>query len=287
MPNDPLVCAICLTRNRPEMLKRAVRCWQAQIYSSRLVILDNGTVPLHIDAGTLGLPAKYSDGFTGVHIVTGRAGSSIGALRNEAIENVSRARIGFPPADIIVHWDDDDLSHPNRIAEQVALLQSSGAAVVGYRDLLFWDQRKYAAARERHEHDIAVGGQAGGSVEGYVNEAWLFTDAPNHAPGTTFAYWRKTWEHCKFSDLMAGEDGDWLRRVGWQNAETVSSLRAWPVSDEVEKVANIRGWTYACDPRMIATIHGANTCSKIMPNAPEWKRVPQWDITARRMVEDA
>ena len=44
-------------------------------------------------------------------------------------------------ADILVHLDDDDYSHPNRIAEQVVLLQSSGADCVGYREMLFWQNR--------------------------------------------------------------------------------------------------------------------------------------------------
>ena len=51
--------------------------------------------------------------------------------------------------EILIHWDDDDYSHPNRIAEQVALLQSSGAdATVGFREMLFWREDALPGLRE-------------------------------------------------------------------------------------------------------------------------------------------
>ena len=46
--------------------------------------------------------------------------------------------------DILIHWDDDDYSHPNRIAEQVALLKSSGADVVGFSEMLSWRETPQA-----------------------------------------------------------------------------------------------------------------------------------------------
>ena len=116
---DPTVCAVMLTRNRPDMARRAVRSFESQTYQNkRLVIWDTVCGPTVRHAGHF------------QHCTIGDAGESIGKLRNQAN--------ALCREDIIIHFDDDDVSHPNRIAEQVAHLQASGAECVGYREMLFW-----------------------------------------------------------------------------------------------------------------------------------------------------
>src|SRR5258708_3294771 len=101
--NLPAVAAVMLCHGRDEMAQRAIRSFTLQDCENKkhLLIWNNdGTKP-------------------------------IGTLRNEANAQVD--------ADIICHFDSDDWSHPNRIAEQIAQLQSSGAECVGYNEMLFWD----------------------------------------------------------------------------------------------------------------------------------------------------
>jgi hypothetical protein len=232
----PTACAILLTRDRPEMAARAVRCFERQTYvNKRLLLLHGGDYSYSILGDVLG-----GDAMKVATCVLARHGASIGALRNQANRAAARANI-------FIHWDDDDLSCPTRIAEQVALLQWSKADVVGYRDLLFWRQAQ--------------------------REAWLYSASPRniYAPETTLCYWREAWVRHPFLDTSAGEGNpQWLAGM---RLETVSSLRDGT-------------------PRMVATLHGANTCSRLPANAgrpdqKQWTRAPQWDDGVRRMVEEA
>jgi len=125
---EPLVCCVCLTADRQELTERAVRCFEAQTYQKKwLLIYDTGREELTLD----GIGATLQDAARRVSIVREAGGRSIGALRNAANALVMHC-------DIIAHFDSDDHSHPNRITEQVALLKASGADAVGYHEMLFW-----------------------------------------------------------------------------------------------------------------------------------------------------
>src|SRR5579862_5978565 len=179
--SEPTVSCIMLTRDRPELAKKAIECFRGQTYDPckrMLFILDSGD-PSWFDPAAdcenenhLGAP-QYAD-------------QPIGALRN--IAN------GCVEAAILLHWDSDDWSHPNRIAEQVELLQSSGADVVGYKEMLFW--------RTITLKDPAIG-------EVQDEEAWLYTGpTAMQTLGTSLCYWRKTWEKKPFNpQLPRGKGG--------------------------------------------------------------------------------
>lgn len=249
MSAQPTVCAICLTKDRPEMLARAVRSFQAQTYENkRLIIYDSSA-----EHPTLSrIPER------GVHIHTKLGVRSIGRLRNAANE--------YSEADILVHFDDDDVSHSNRIAEQVALLQSSGADVVGYSNLLFW--------REAEQ------------------EAWLYSarDA-GYAPGTSLAYWRRTWERKPFPDISNGEDNEWLR---WLKLERESSLpEILNLVQMPEGHMKPIGRTPSMQPRLIASIHAGNTSDSyrtlLAVNCEQrdhyFRRVPEYDSVCREAMQ--
>jgi hypothetical protein len=105
-------------------------------------------------------------------------GITFGALRNQA--NAFAAS-----ADIIAHFDSDDVSHPRRIEEQVAFLQSSGVEAVGYRELLFWDTRQHGAA-------------------------WIYAHPhPAYLVGASMCYWRRVWQAYPFDERVPHEDQDW------------------------------------------------------------------------------
>lgn len=240
---EPTVCCAMLTRDRPAMAARAVKSFRRQTYErKRLLILDTG-----------GPGASFDCNHEIVHAWRSQfSGHSIGALRNKAND----LTLG---CDIIAHWDDDDWSHPNRLAEQVALLQSSGAECVVYQDMLFWDTRgtmipHVSGAKTR---------QPG------LDRAWLYTNpVPIYSLGSSMLYWRSAWEKTPFDDINHGEDGRFMGKV-----KTVG------VSSVLGTVAR-----YA-EPRMVCGIHGGNSSPYRPESAPNsYRRVPEWDsYCAERM----
>lgn len=228
--NMKRVLCTLLTAGRPEMTARAIRCFHQQTYpEKRLYILDSGAEPLSNEALCFGHARGRLE-----------PGKPLGELRNLAVAMSSPNALD---CEIIAHWDSDDWSHPERLSEQVALLESTGAAAVGYNEMLFWDSAILPNATIRQA------------------AAWVYTQANDRLVlGTSLCYWRKTWEKLPFPEIQTGEDTVWLHRI---KAHGVSSL--------TEDLLT------AADPRMIASIHGSNTCSQIMPGKAEWKRARDWD----------
>lgn len=265
MATEPTVVCVCLTKDRPEMLKRAIASFRSQAYANkRMYILDSGETP-SVDS----LPDCYPEFGIMCHR-THPQGRTIGALRNYA--NEFAARDG---CDFIAHADDDDYSAPQRLTEQVALLASSGADAVGYSDLLFWDTRKYVARveRERSHHE---------SREGLVNEAWLYSRPTRlNVPGTTLMYKRSTWERKPFPHLPeVGNPTSQGEDIVWQ-----AGLKVEAVSSFTEP--GICGLSQS-GPRMIASIHGANTMAFGYANVghvEEFRRTPEWDSFCERTMK--
>lgn len=243
--NQPSVCAVMVTADRPEFVKKAVECFLKQSYeSARLLIFDSSLSCepiLHPKIAYARAPRLR--------------GSAIGFLRNTANEMVT--------ADVIVHWDDDDWSHPNRIAEQVDLLAATGADVVGYNEMLFWRTAPLSAQ------------YPDGADVPPREQAWLYRHhRVNYALGTSLCYWRKTWDAKPFKAELGraggtGEDHDWIQGLGVIAATAVPGL-----TEENEQ------------PRMIARIHGANTSGQYqnLEGSDSWKRVPEWDARVREML---
>lgn len=261
--SEPLVCAVMLTRDRPAMARRAVKAFRAQTYENkRLLIVNSGP------HGPLLTDDEEGDMLREPCLVGIDALGSIGALRNLACKIASHhyAERSDRPG-IIVHWDDDDWSHPNRIAEQVALLQSSGADLVGYRELLFWDTRQ---APDGGEHRASK--EAAVITTGSNPVAWLYqSHRADHVLGTSFCYWRRTWERKKFADLPKGPAA---------TGEDWTFLQGLKVASETAIAADSAG------PRMIASIHPGNSSQAYDPeNHPrEWRRAPEWDEYCRERM---
>lgn len=260
------VLAVCLTKDRPEMVARAVRCFRAQTYENkRMLVWDSSTGLTMCDQleneGVVHVPAEPQ---------------SIGMLRNSAN--------GFwTEFEIICHWDDDDYSHPRRIEEQVATLEASGKETTGYNEMLFWKtEHKWVGCR-------AGGDPANAGSYEYVRycdicgiedtcddplppcegEAWLYRQPrPGYALGTSLMYWCRAWEHNPFPDQSNGEDFEFLKHV------SCKSETSWP-----------RNELTSIEPRMIATVHGGNTATIIDPSRhSEWRRVPDWDARVRAIL---
>ena len=254
------VTVIMLTCDRPEMTSRAVRCFEAQTYPhKRLVIYDTSH-----DAIT-----RYRGHFQ--HCEIGAEKRTIGALRNLANK--------FADSDFIAHMDSDDWSHSRRLEEQVALLEATGKLCVGYRELLFWDTRV-----AHIEVDPTRKGPDGKGCLGTVKsigEAWIYRNPGRGlCAGGTIMYRRELWEQCPFPDAPH-EDIRW-----WSENQAVSAgyldASAMPEWDCMEAAS--------MDPRFIARIHGTNT--ETIPRGTMlsgggggvWKRAPEFDsYCAERM----
>ena len=257
MDNTPVVCAIMLVNGREAMVQRALKCWRAQTYvKKRLLVLDSGAEQIH------GTPYGETDATT--VWMPGMRAQTIGALRNSANWcAVERYR-----PEVIVHWDSDDWSHPKRIEEQVATLflppsrerhlnpralieeqlaslLTAPSGVVGYTEMLFWD-----------------------STPGQFAGAWRYRQSNPALPlGTSLCYWSAAWLGCAFEHITppGGEDVRWLSR----QHPYPRGLSSIPAEGR---------------PRMIAAIHGDNTSSQILPEAREWSRAPEYDTYCREVM---
>lgn len=230
---EPLVCAVMLVDGRWPMVKRAMAAFQHQTYQRRkMFVLNTGA-------------EDVSDLIGDAHYEWRKrpAGARIGTLRN--IANA------LTRADILIHWDSDDWSHPERIAQQVALLQASGDVdAVGYNEMLFWREAV---------HYPECGHVPGDCGHYHPGQAWRYTGS---ILGTSLCYWRDAWSEQAFSGRMDhGEDSEWLTRVKSVAAPSICAKSAL----------------------MVAAIHAGNAGNSAyipseMANYPaHWSRVAEWD----------
>lgn len=157
------------TRDRHALLPLAISSLLAQDWPAgliELVVIDDGEQP----AGEL--IAELLDGASALRYRR-IAPATIGAKRNLACE--------LARGEAICHWDDDDWSAPERLRDQAEILQQSGKAVVGYHDLLFWDECNLSASR--------------------------YEGVPNFSlAGTSLMYRYDWWRLHRFADVSIGED---------------------------------------------------------------------------------
>jgi len=178
----PAVFAVMLTRNRASMACRAVECFRQQTYpADRRVLLVYDT--------STDRPAWSTKADNEAYLwVPAAHGQPIGTLRNQAndvaVTGVGGNRPGLIGApDILCYWDDDDWSHPARIAEQVDAVLMREAT--GYNEVIFWDQT--------------------------TKQCWKYRGSPDYIVGASLCYWRATWERNPFPALHTGEDTEWQR----------------------------------------------------------------------------
>ena len=250
-------CVMLMSPGREAFQHQAVACFNSQTYTGGLRLL---TLPAD--------PAR-----------------TIGAMRNYANSLLT-------DCDIVCHWDDDDWSYEYRIAEQVALLQATGADCVGYNEMLFWREsvqdRVKALVTDKGgwtREDLAKYGVSWPPPAGWLSnlptgEAWLYSNPnPRYALGTSLCYWRRAWEALPFPDLQHGEDTEWLKRV---NCHAISAVPVYVRCPD--------------DPPMVARIHSGNSSSaydraemvrhNALPAAErQWVRAWGYDNFCREVME--
>jgi cellulose synthase/poly-beta-1,6-N-acetylglucosamine synthase-like glycosyltransferase len=111
-----LVSCVCVTRNRPDLLKRSIECFLAQTYANRELIV------LYEDDDTA-TEEFVGNGFSpdsGVRLIRVPAypKMTLGELRNVAIK-IARG-------EFVCQWDGDDWYHMNRIELQYRKLFTEG-----------------------------------------------------------------------------------------------------------------------------------------------------------------
>jgi glycosyltransferase involved in cell wall biosynthesis len=128
----PVVSCLLVTADRPNLLKRALRCYQQQTYApTELVVLDNGDERIEDVVASFDLPGTvrylYVDRGPDLYI---------GGLRNRALEEATGEFV-------IPQWDDDDWSHPERIERQVEELRKGYDACTLQGTLMHVDSPDY------------------------------------------------------------------------------------------------------------------------------------------------
>lgn len=278
------VCVIMPTADRTQMTRQAVKCFLDQTYDNkRLLVLDTGKTPAPIEdlLFSLGAPTVSTSplhaGTVALYGVSKcwkryRArhsyhpdklrGLTIGALRNMAC-----VFDGDPsePCDLIAHFDSDDYSAPTRLAEQVELIESTGADVVGYNEVIFW--RDCAKCRQEHLNDREVAFCEDG-------EAWRYCYQAFQRPiGGSILYRRSYWTANKFDQRMQGTS-EYYNFVRGTKCLGVSSIGR---QDR--------------EPRMICRIHGKNSSKSYdCIDDPKVKqstftRSPQFDEICKERIQ--
>lgn len=111
-----LVSCVCVTRNKPALLKRAIDCFLAQTYGNKelIVLYEDDDVATEEFLGK-GYPRE-----SGVRLfrVPAYPKMTLGELRNAAIK-IARG-------EFVCQWDDDDWYHMNRIELQYRSLFNEG-----------------------------------------------------------------------------------------------------------------------------------------------------------------
>lgn len=168
------VSAIMPARGRSALAAKAIISYLTQTYKNKeLIIIDDDDEP------------AFENGF--------QFGGSINYYRYSGEwRNIPQKRNALcerATGDIIMHFDSDDWSSPDRMEDQVSRLVAGGGAiqVTGYHSMLFWEEP--------------------------ANRAWQYRGPwPTFALGTTLAYFPSWWKNNKFpEDRPTCEDNAFVK----------------------------------------------------------------------------
>ena len=132
----PSVTALCLTRNRRELLPRAIQCFLHQSYENKkLLILADGEdisdlVPDDQRISLVTFPEESRPRLIGVK------------------RNIGCAMVD---TDLIAVFDDDDASGKHRLSDQIDRLVASGLSCTGYKSLRFKDGHQWWEYHGTHD----------------------------------------------------------------------------------------------------------------------------------------
>ena len=141
---NPFVSCLMVTRGNTELIKYSLASYQRQTYAHRELV-----VVAESYAGEKVRAFIDSQEALNARVFVAPPGLTLGDHRNLA---AARAR-----GAILVNWDDDDVSDPQRLDVSVQALRKSGAAAAFLsRLLVWWPQRKIAAISERRAWEQTI-----------------------------------------------------------------------------------------------------------------------------------
>jgi glycosyltransferase involved in cell wall biosynthesis len=162
---NALVSCVMPTYNRRDFIPAAIDCFLKQTYEKReLIILDDGNdkvrdlIPIDSRIIYFDLPTKLTTG-----------------CKRNMINATARG-------EIIAHFDDDDWSADDRLADQVQLLRNSKMPIAGYSDMIYWNVSDKSVVYYK------------GFILGYV-------------AGNSLCYLRDYWIQHQFPMLQVASDG--------------------------------------------------------------------------------
>lgn len=212
-----------LTADRHAMAERAIRAFEQQTYRNRMLyILDNGV------ERQPGVTWRFT--WTKLDYIPELKGRPLFQLMNEVTE---RALAAFPDATLVAKWDSDDWSHPERLSEQVKIIQPGDYMVTGYNSMPLL-------------HDS-------GEVYEYSNPS------TRYAVGTSLLYRREAWEQHHFPDTrkLNAPEGRRNERGGGSDTQWVMH---WGAKGQVNAVDSTGPDGV---PRMVASLHSGNAIMKL------------------------
>lgn len=183
-----LVSAIMPTRGRQAWAQQALECFLAQTWPDKeLVIVDDEDDP------------SFPAGVDRPHVVhfyhTTRL--PIPVKRNMA----GRIALG----EILMHFDSDDWSAPERMADQVQRLKDSGKAMTAYSAMLFYVEPNGPALK--------------------------YHGLPEYGIGTSLCYRRSWWQNHPFNETLKDcEDNEAMRAAFRANQVTSTDAGALMVA---------------------------------------------------------
>lgn len=166
-----LVSAIMPTRGRRDLAQRALASFLSQTYEKKeLIIYDDGDDPSFPDE-------REMERMKGILYRRWRGDSpmNIAQKRNHC------ARMA--DGQIVMHFDSDDWSAPERMADQVRRLEESRLQVTGYKSMLFYQVETGRAYRYSSPFN-------------------------NYAIGTSLCFFRSWWERFHFNEQLKEKWGE-------------------------------------------------------------------------------
>lgn len=173
------ISCIMPTTGRRDFVPVAIESFLSQTYENReLVILDECDEAPCKDLVPRDPRIRY-------FARRGDLDRTIGDLRNMCCD--------LAEGGLIAHWDDDDVSLPERLEVQFEAWQTSKPDLLGFADMYFVDERP------------------GGQV-------WKYSaDRPDYVIGTSFLYRRAFWAGHRFQRRDTGEDNHFFDDEDDQN----------------------------------------------------------------------
>ena len=142
----PLVSCLMVTRERHELARRAVECFRGQTYPNlELVVVDDDP-----DDGLGRWVDSLGDSRIRYHRLADE-NKPLGELRNLAAQTAR--------GEYIAQWDDDDVSHPDRVMEQMTALFAVRADAAFLHRQMLWQpgrRRLGVSARRLIENTMVV-----------------------------------------------------------------------------------------------------------------------------------